>query len=227
MKKITIQIVALVVLVSVAYMIYAHAPRIPGAIGEDETTSTTPKEKNIVINEDTPVYYIEAEYPLLGRPDIDARITKLMDTALTEFKSYPANPPESAAPKNEFIGSYYIIRNDADVVSIQFTFSVFTGGAHPNTFILALNVDPKTGKEITLEDVLGRIGLSLTQVADQSLAQLKEALGDDVIFPDGAAATPDNYSTFLIGTSTVSFEFQSYQVAPYAAGLPETSFQIQ
>ena len=112
----------------------------------------------------------------------------------------------------------------SDIISVKLLLSQDTGGAHPNTVAVGVNVDPKTGRALTLDDALALTGMSLGQVAAESLAQLKAKLGADMIFPEGADPKPENYGTFLVSASAVTFVFQSYQVAPYSSGMQEVSF---
>ena len=117
--------------------------------GSSEASTTV---KKVSINEDTDVYHIEVQYPQTGIPSVDAPVKNMVEQALSEFRSYPANPPDSAVPKNDFLGSFSSVYTGPDVASVSLTFSEYTGGAHPNTNIFGVNVDLKTGKELTLDD---------------------------------------------------------------------------
>jgi hypothetical protein len=54
--------------------------------------------------------------------------------------------------------------------------------------------------------------------------QLSSRLGD-AFFEEGVRATAQNFGTFRIGRQDVTFVFNNYQVAPYAAGPQEVSFR--
>ena len=56
------------------------------------------------------------------------------------------------------------------------------------------------------------------------MQQLKVILGEDIIAPEGADPKPENYNVFLVGKDKVTFIFNNYQVAPYAAGHQEVWF---
>ena len=167
-------------------------------------------------------YTVDAAYPVFGIPVADSAVKSAVDGAVTDFKQNPANPGND--PQNEFQSIFDYAYVGSDIVSTELVFSEFTGGAHPNAQMVGINVDRKTGKELTLTDALGLIGMDLGQVASSSETQLKAQLGDAYIFPDGVQATSDNYSSFIVGTSTVSFVFQEYQVAPYSSGVQMTVF---
>jgi hypothetical protein len=228
MKRIFAYLLAVVVLGALAYTVYLHAPRLSSPAGSAATTTGITGVQMQVATEldDTDVYHIEARYPQFGIPAVDSKIKAAVESAVSDFKSIPPLPPGSAAQKNQFIGSFAAVSVESGAVSVELLFSEDTGGAHPNTTAVTVNVNPQTGQDITLDSALAMTGLSLQQVAAESLTQLQTQLGADLIFPDGANPLPDNYSTFLIGTSTVTFVFQNYQVAPYSDGMQQVSFPI-
>lgn len=223
MNKLVGYLLALAALGILAYAVYANAPRIP-ALPEDTGTAAGTEMRVATEFVGTDAYRIEARYPQFGNPLVDEKIKAAVDVAIADFKTIPPNPPGSATPKNEFIGSFDTVYAGSDIISVKLLLSQDTGGAHPNTVAVGVNVDPKTGRALTLDDALALTGMSLGQVAAESLAQLKAKLGADMIFPEGADPKPENYGTFLVSASAVTFVFQSYQVAPYSSGMQEVSF---
>jgi hypothetical protein len=223
MNRIIGYILALIVLGGAAYLVYSNAPRLPEP---SAGTNTNVGTEMTVASEyaGSTSYHIEAHYPQFGIPPVDAKIKATVDSAIAEFKTIPPNPPGSSLPQNEFTGSFDAVYVGADVVSVELLFSEDTGGAHPNAVIVAVNVDRKTGKELTLNDALAMTGLTLQQVATQSLVQLNAKFNGTVPFPEGAQAKPENYSTFLVNKDNVTFIFNDYQVASHADGPQETSF---
>lgn len=219
-------ILALAILLGLAYAIYTYVPKAPPlqAVNTGEQKQDGTEIKVETVSEDTSTYLIDIRYPQFGIPLADVKIKAIVDNAMAAFKSYPANPPDSAAPKNEFTSSFSSTYVGADIVSVALTISEYTGGAHPNTVIIGVNVDPKTGEEVTLDDALGMIGKNLQQVSEESLVQLRAELGADIIAPEGASPVPDNYSTFLVSKDKVTFIFNNYQVAPYSAGPQSVEF---
>ena len=219
-------VLALVVLVGLAYAIYTYVPKAPPlqAVNTGEQKQDGTELKVETVSEDTEAYLIDVRYPQFGIPLVDAKIKAVVDNAVAAFKSYPANPPESAAPKNEFTGSFNSTYVGPDIVSVALSISEYTGGAHPNTVIIGVNVDRKTGKDVTLDDALLMIEKTLPEVSGESLVQLKAVLGEDMIFPEGAEPKPDNYSTFTVSKDKITFIFNNYQVAPYSAGPQSSEF---
>ena|SRR3989344_128036 len=226
MNRILGYILALAVLSGIAYGIYILVPRGPAlsTVPVTDTSSGTEMKAEVVYGS-TDTYRIEVRYPQFGIPAVDEKIKAVVDKAVAEFKTYPANPPDSAVAQNELTGSFDSTYVGADVVSVALSLSEYTGGAHPNTVIIGINVDRATGKELLLDDALAMIGKTLPQIAEESLVALKAQLGDNIISPEGANPTPENYSVFLVSKDKVTFVFNNYQVAPYAAGQQHVWFK--
>lgn len=222
MKKILILVVILAVLAGILYLLmpYVRTPFVstPG------TSSGSIQMTTERIQEDSAVYTINVQYPQFGIPAIDAQIRKSVEDAVLEFKSLPPNPPDSATPKNEFTGTFDSVYVGPDVVSVKLILSQYTGGAHPLTLFSGANYDRKTGRLLLLDDALRLIGKSVQQVSAEATAQLETKLGD-AMFEEGANTNPENFSSFVISTDTVTFIFQQYQTAAYAAGPQEVSFR--
>ncbi|MFA7309348.1 MAG: DUF3298 domain-containing protein [Candidatus Paceibacterota bacterium] len=221
-------VLALILILVIAYLIYMYAPKAPvftnTATSSAAGASAGTQLKVSDVYASTATYKVEAHYPQFGIPSVDTKIKSTVEKAVAEFESYPANPADSAVPQNEFNGSFNSVYVGADVVSVALLLSEYTGGAHPNTNIVSVNVDPRTGRELTLNDALAMTGKTLSQVATESLAQVETKIGADMTFPEGADPKPENYSTFIISKEKVTFIFNSYQVAPYAAGAQQTEF---
>lgn len=217
--------IALLIIAGTAYILitYTASAPAPGPVATS-TAATTTEMTVIHVQEDTETYSIDASYPQFGIASVDAEIKKTVESALAEFRTYSPNPPESATPKNSYYGKYENVYQGGDVVSVSMISSEDTGGAHPNTSIITINVDPRTGAILTLDNALSLIGKNLPQVATESQTQVKAELGADALFVEGFAAKPENYSMFRVTNNSVIFVFNVYQVAPYAAGPQEAVF---
>lgn len=169
----------------------------------------------------TETYSIDLSYPKFGIAGADASVQSVIDKAVSEFVAFPPNPTPVAA-KNELVGEYQLVNPGPDIVSAREELYQYTGGAHGGTVIYGFNFH-KDGTEVTEEEALSLIGKDLQAVSAEASRQLNAQFGM-VQFPEGAAPTAENYRTFLIGTSTVSFIFQQYQVEAYAAGSPTIVF---
>ncbi|KKW45975.1 MAG: hypothetical protein UY98_C0034G0008 [Candidatus Kaiserbacteria bacterium GW2011_GWA2_58_9] len=172
------------------------------------------------------MYAIEARYPQFGIPAIDAEIKAVVEEAIAQFKKDAAEgpPPGSAVPRYEFASAFDFAYVGADIVSVELVVSTYLGGAHGISFVTGLNFEKSSGRELTLDDALALTDLTLAEVAEKAKAELSQKLGSDIIAPEGADAMPENYSTFVVSKDKVTFIFQVYQVAPYAAGPQKISF---
>jgi hypothetical protein len=173
------------------------------------------------ISEETSVYKISISYPKFGIDAADKFTQSIVDRAVAEFRAIPANPTPVPA-KNEMIGAYEVFNSGPEILSAKLELYQYTGGAHGLTVAYGLNFHPD-GTVISLEEATAKTGKNLRQISIEASKQLQDRFGL-VQFPEGAIATEKNYETFVIGTSTVNFIFQQYQVEAYAAGMPEVSF---
>ncbi|MDO8514253.1 MAG: DUF3298 domain-containing protein [bacterium] len=189
--------------------------------------TTTPQSVQITtanVNEETSVYTIDVQYPKFGISAIDAKVGKIVNDTIAEFKTLPPNPPGMSSPQNELTVRYESPYVGPDVVSFKLVISQYTGGAHPNSLFSGLNFDRISGKQLLQDDAFKMIKLTAQQVSVAVSAQLKERLGE-TFFAEGANSNPENFSSFLISAGKVTFIFQPYQVAPYSAGPQEVSFE--
>ena len=175
------------------------------------------------VQEDSATYTIDVSYPQFGIPAIDTQIKKAIDDAVAEFKTLSPNPGDSATPKLSFDGSFDSVYVGPDVISVKLILSQYTGGAHPLTLISGLNYNRTTGKQLLQNDAFEMLGMTVEQVSIAATAELKAKLGD-TMFKEGANTNPENYSSSVISADKVTFIFQQYQVAAYAAGPQEVSF---
>jgi hypothetical protein len=77
-----------------------------------------------------------------------------------------------------------------------------------------------TGAPITLNDIFSNPDAGLKDVALFVQKEIeKKKISDLQWIKDGAAPIQDNYQTFVVGDTGITFIFDPYQVAPYAAGV--------
>lgn len=232
MKKIFILAVILAVLSGVLYLIMPYVRTT--SLGAPSASTGNVQMTTARIEDESAAYTIDAQYPQFGLPaeasaqagiaSINAQIKGAVEGAVAEFKNLPKNPSDSATPKNEFTGSFDSVYVGPDIVSVKLILSQYTGGAHPVTLVSGVNYDRATGRLLLLDDALKLIGKSVGQVSAEATAELKAELGD-AMFEEGANTNPENFSSFVISADKVTFIFQQYQVAPYAAGVQEVSFE--
>ena len=223
MKRLSIYLIAGVVFIALGYLLVFYASK-RSVVGYDTVQSGDVQMMTAKIDESGASYAVSAEYPQFGLPKIDAQIKKTVEDAVAEFEAYPPNPSDSATSKNEFTGTFDKVYVGPDVISFELALSQYTGGAHNITLLSGMNFSRATGKKLGLPDALHLIGLSTNQVSAQASSQFREKFGD-AFFSKGADTNPENFSSFTISATEVTFIFQQYQVAAYAAGSQRISFE--
>lgn len=226
MKKLLVAMIFIAALCGVMYFALAQKPAMvamPGAVPET-TGGTTAGIETKTIKEEATSHVIDVDYRLSGIAAVDVHIEAEVQKAIAAFKvdAQSFDPAVESRPYtfSGEIGEFYV---GSDIVSERINLYQDTGGAHGLPIVLTLNYDAVTGETITLDRALSLIGMSLSEVSAKSLAQLTQEHGDS-IFADGATPSAQNYSTFVISPTTVTFVYQPYQVVAYAAGMPEVKF---
>lgn len=201
------------------------------------------------MSEDGTVWYATGKYPqvLLRNEGYEAlngalaswneQVQSQTEQAVEEIGGYarefledPAMPDDmkqqaSLPYKSE--GSASITRADQDVFSMRYDVSSYTGGAHGNYGVLGYNFDSRTGKELSLEDVISdREALyeRLLELLDerygagQMLFEGYEETVRDEVFGHEVGGYPMSL-TWTLGKDGMTVYFEQYVIAPYAAGL--------
>jgi hypothetical protein len=222
MQKILLLVLLVIALSALGYYLYAS----PNTLRSDNPSDTpaTAISETKTIKETADAYTIDVAYRHVGNAAIDSQIDAEVNAVIAAFKKDAGEyEPQPGMPPYTLSGEFSDVNISADIVSERVDFYQDTGGAHGLPIALTLNYDAHTGRKLELNDALSLIGLTLDQVSAQSLAKLKAEFGESV-FTDGAAPRSENYGTFIIDMTDVTFIFQAYQVVAYAAGMPEVTF---
>jgi len=225
MKKSLIVLVSLAVIGVLGYAIVMYSPLTSlfnsQSNDSQNTTSLSVETKNI--QDETDTYKIDVQYPQFGISSVDARIQSAVQNVADGFKGYSPIPADSAAGKNQLTGIFDHVYIGDDYISFAQQFYEYTGGAHGNPSVGTLTFERTTNRELDITDLLDLTGLSLDQIATQASTTLAIKYGD-AFWSDGTNPNAENYANFVVSTSTVTVIFNPYQVAPYAAGMPEVTF---
>ncbi|MBI5456801.1 DUF3298 and DUF4163 domain-containing protein [Candidatus Kaiserbacteria bacterium] len=221
-----ISIVAVIILSFIAFGLWAYmrperAAQVPEQKEKQETPQIQLTEKTL--EEENDVFKVSMRYPQFGIPAIDTQVQGLVTDAAAEFTSDSPDTLVTSA-KYELMSTYDKLYVGDGMASTRLAISSYMGGAHPNTGIVGLNYELSTGKQLSLNDALSMIGMTLGEVASKADAELSKTLRE-AYFKEGAEAKVENYETFIVSADAVTFIFQQYQVAPYAAGVQEVSFK--
>ncbi len=150
-------------------------------------------------------------------------------TDLTDLVAQMDDPIESAQQAWTSEVGYDIKQNANGILSIGLSDYLNQGGAHPNITQLFLNFDVKTGKQLTLRDVIEPAKLQAFEVKEkqwlidhESDALFEESLNEFRAY----ASNPTDESTdryiddaiFYLTPDAIGVFYNPYAIAPYAAG---------
>lgn len=122
---------------------------------------------------------------------------------------------------------YEVFHHSESIMSLQFSESVYTGGAHPNLLFKTFTFNLETQQVLGIEDIfqpeLSPLTILYPLVQSDLEAQMQEMFGDDIEvgidwIADGTGEDPYNYRNFVLTEESLIFYFEPYQVAAYAAG---------
>jgi len=203
--------------------------------GGAEVASKSIKETNKKLK-----YEIDAEYPQVTGAS-DNRFDKFNQEAKNlaageaarfkkEMVEWSADQADQGDQESSTLGSsldigYNISLATDDLISTQFNIGTyFQRAAHPNSNSRVLNYDLKAGKLLKLGDLFKPGTRYLQTISSYSIKDLKkqsQSKGDlllDEEIERGAGADPKNYQSWVITKKGLGITFDSYQVAPHAAG---------
>ncbi len=119
--------------------------------------------------------------------------------------------------------TYTVNKYNDDILSFIIHTEIYTGGAHPNTYIHTITYNFKKNKEIILEEMFKNNPNYLAKISEISIQKLlkeekiKEYFIDDYFY-EALAPKKENFKNFALDNNSIIFFFERYQIAPYAAG---------
>ena len=173
-----------------------------------------------------PAFTITAQTPQLsGSEDsrvqmfnqtLDEMVQKEVDVFRDEFTRRPI----FAVSTDSFLEvSYTLISQYADIWSIKFFYNFYTNGAaHPGDFSHTINYDLGTGRELALGDLFLSGSNYLKTISNYCISELRKQPYSDSFTTSGADPTLENYRNWNITPEGLMITFDTYQVAPGAAG---------
>lgn len=238
----------LIFLVSIAFLFYACVN-----ITDKNKSSVSYETKNFRIessggctSDTMQCAYYEVNYPEFR--GLDTSVAESLGKRLDAIVSM-GNPEAEGQSMREigegFIQDYVNFRNEipdatggwyyqADIraeilidtlISLTSVEEYFTGGAHGGHGTYFINIDPRTGADFTLSNLL-KPGYeeSLRKLGEKSFRKVRELpdtaslIENYFEFPDDNFALNQNYGFTKSG---IVFYFNNYEIAPYAAGPTE------
>lgn len=187
-----------------------------------------------------PKYEIDADYPeVVGAADkrfdrFNQEAKNLVNRKVAEFRKDMAERTAEVAPAvdtsevgSDFSVGYLVGFASDELVSVEFGIGgYYAGAAHPNSYTEVINFDPKNGKVLKLADLFKPGAKYLPAISAFAVKDLKtqsKALGPNSMLSDetiqeGAGPQLKNFKSWTVTRKGLALTFDSYQVAPYAAG---------
>ena len=195
-----------------------HSWHDPAVNGNGYMALANVMEEALFLSDDDAKEFPDLEKTL--REFHEARFTRLkkelvdnMDNNKDVFQGYP----DIQMSVN---GQSHVRRADTEVLSFVSYVDMFYGGVHPDYLYGGYNFDTKTGKEITLADVISDAS-ALPELLDPVLSAEngeKYDLAADSIREILKEKKPEEYS-FTIEPEGVRFWFSPYDLSSFAAGM--------
>ena len=193
--------------------------------------------------------YVRLDYPVLVDAPEGYAVTAVTESVFSSLtnnygdeESYPSADALMQAFIDEYRGlvqdlpSYehawflerkvFVLHNTPEILSTSLSERMFTGGDHGMATVTFSNLDPRTGENIPLSDVLVEgYEAKLLPLAEARFREVRSiedgmSLTDAgfTLFEDGVFALTDN---FAIGDDELTFYYNADEVAPYALGSTE------
>ncbi len=223
-------IVITIVIVAALAWFFWYSKQHPPVDTVQQPDTTTPtgdtwqsvEVKKETIAEENQYYSISVAYPVTNDERINAQFKTFAQDQIATFKddtSWAMDPSiDSASEGSLSLDVDY--REDRSTNADTYIFSIvtYTGGAHGLQVTRTFAFD-QNGKAIGIKDLFTNGEAGLKTIATFVQKEItKKNISDAEWIKDGAAGTTENYQNFVISDTGVTFIFDAYQVAPYAAG---------
>ena len=177
----------------------------------------------------------------LGIADINAAISVFARRIASNFSNSEGIGEEGPLGLTDFLSVDFAVSTiSATLISVQFSFDIYTGGAHSNQNVQTKNFGRSPFRELTLdqlptyikgkefllqvsnfcqEDIMRQKRNQLEKWSDGSAEQLREAdEWEKNWIKTGAGPDWKNFENYWVEGDSLHFSFAPYQVASYAEG---------
>ncbi len=124
--------------------------------------------------------------------------------------------------------SYEIKKNSTDVVSLIIKYYKYSGGAHGYYEYVPYNIDMRSGEFLEISDLF-KEGVDYKTIINKEINNQIKLLGnkeENIEKIYDFYSIKDNQKFYLQDKSIVIF-FDLYEIAPYAAGIPEFPVEVE
>jgi hypothetical protein len=213
-----IMFVLLTAIVIALIAVYGHKKTAPAPTVETEKISWPSKEiKKETINESTDAYRINAVYPIAEGDSVTMYFKSFVDEEISIFKQ---NSEDAVVDGSLLLTLDITYEQKKSIYADNYIFTVTsdTGGAHGLEAHKTFSFNEQ-GKLLTLADLFtnGTDGLKTVALFIEKELN-KRDFADSRWIKEGTTPAEEHYRNFVITDEGITFIFDPYQVAPYAAG---------
>lgn len=150
----------------------------------------------------------------------------MMDDFVKRYKNFINDTSLSKDYKPMWENSFFtdVIFNSNDILSLENTEFHFEGGAHPLTFFIYVNYNLKTGKAITLNDLLvPNYKAELDKIGESEFRKTYNVKKGERFETAGYFIKNNDFhlnNNFSITKAGLVFRFGQYEIGPYVMGAP-------
>lgn len=158
--------------------------------------------------------------------EITNNIMKFFNESQKQAKEYYEGLPEA---ENKFVANvdFDIKKNSDNILSILVSYYKYAGGAHGEYENIAYNIDMRNGKFISLKTLFKEDVDYKNVINDEIRRQIEELIKSDEqnkgVYE--FKSINDNQKFYIQDDNLVIY-FDLYEIAPYAAGIPEFVINI-
>lgn len=233
-------IITLVVIVTIIFLLVDHKKNIVSVLKPTTGNKTDDTGKleswpslalsSQTINDSNNNYTIKIVYPVTRDAQINDFFKNFAEDQITQFKKDIdwVNDPniDSASKSSLSLDVNYKENKNKNADNYIFSIGSYTGGAHGLEVTHTINFD-KNGIRLSVGDLFTNGMDGLKTIAPYVQGQLnKLAISDKDWIAEGAAPSVQNYQNFLVTEDGITFMFDPYQVAPYAAGAQQVDVPL-
>lgn len=190
--------------------------------------AAAPVEKR-VIQDKRSNYSLDVSYPRTGQRNVDATLEAYARALAKDFLDMAKDATPEPGPWSGEL-TYEVVRNDAQMMVVAFTWYTYTGGAHPNATSEHFNFLLPEGARVEIAELFTPKGIQ--RISDISIASLKrdltgpDGMSDIDWIKRGAGPNARNFASYSLLPRELVIVFDSYQVAAYAAGPQEVRIPL-
>jgi hypothetical protein len=204
--------------------------------------------KTVKINENLEYLTTKIEYPeFASYPDLNKRIKNSVESEWKSFRNYSQSGWNEINALNNDTGKTYppfeynttfTVNVSGNIISLLLNSYVFSGGAHGNTTLIALNYNTETQKYLNITEVSGMTYNQLSEICRQDLYKKLIDNNPDVnsaseitdmkeMINSGAFPQAGNFEIFTVKGKKLTVYFEPYSVAPYVYGIQYVDISLK